>query len=92
MANSGRDHIPGEMEVSYEKLKIDGLVKSRTLTGEVVIARRFSFIASIYNYLRYQHYKMAASAPRLVAWMSLLSKEENHSNYFVNLSSDSFYF
>ena len=37
------------------KLKIEGfIVKSRTLTGKVVITRRFSFIVAIYNYLHYQ--------------------------------------
>ena len=34
--NSGsRDRTPGEMEGSCDKLKIEGLVKSRTLTGKV---------------------------------------------------------
>ena len=46
--------------------------------GEVVIARRFSFI---YNYLHNQQYQIAASAPRLVV-EGLQSKEENRSNYF----------
>ena len=41
-------------------------MKSRALTGKVVIARRFSFIVAIYNYLRYQQYKTTASAPRIV--------------------------
>ena len=34
--------------------------------GKVVIARRFSFIVAIYNYLRYQQYKMTVSGPRIV--------------------------
>ena len=34
--------------------------------SKVVIARRFLFIAAIYNCLRYQQYKVAASDPRLV--------------------------
>ena len=56
-------------------LKIEGLVKSRTLMGKVVIARRFSFIVAIYNYLSYQQYKTAASAPSGGVWMSLQNKE-----------------
>ena len=61
-----RSHTWRDGKFVQMKLKIEGLVKSRTLTGKVVIARRFSFIVAIYNHLRYLQYKRTASASRKV--------------------------
>ena len=69
--NSGnRDHKPVVMEGSYEKMKIEGLVKSHTLMGKV------GQEALIYScYQCYQQYKTVTPAPRQVLKLTKQGRE-----------------
>ena len=58
----------------------------------MVIARRFSFIVAIYNYLRYQQYKTTVSAPRIVVKLGRAytgARKRIMFKQWINLFSDS---
>ena len=65
VANSGsRDHIPGQTGRFVLEIEDRG-ISEELHSDEQGADRRFSFTDSIYSYLRYQQYKVAASAPGL---------------------------
>ena len=80
VANSGsRDQTPQEVESSYEKLKMEEEPRSDRQGGDHV-ARRFSFMAAIYNYIALSGVKSGCISSKIScgALMSLQSKNDNH--------------
>ena len=75
----------------------DRRISEKLHFDELSANRRFSFTAAVYNCLRYQQYKAATSAPRLVVelvdYISSQNKGRNYGKYFkcINLPSDLMY-